>query len=79
MVPRNEELTRAVQEAIVLWPGSDNELARSAGISRHTIRRLQTGEHGVTEETAAKILHAIRKKKENLERAADWLAELLEG
>jgi methylphosphotriester-DNA--protein-cysteine methyltransferase len=74
----HEELTAATIEAVALWPGSDRQLAAQAGISRATLRRLREREHGITPETAAKILAAIRKTRENLQRAEDLLSDLLE-
>jgi hypothetical protein len=76
--PENMELTEAALEAIALWPGSDRELALSAGIQPVTIRRLRERHHGVSEETAGKILGAIRSKKKILEQAEGWLASVLE-
>ncbi|MHC4769693.1 MAG: helix-turn-helix domain-containing protein [Planctomycetota bacterium] len=73
-----EELTQATLEAVALWPGSDRQLAAQAGISRATLRRIRQGEHGITPKTAAKILAAIRKTRQTLQRAEAWLVDLLE-
>jgi transcriptional regulator with XRE-family HTH domain len=55
------------------WPGSLRSLAREAGVSHVTLRRLRAGEGNPSAETAVRLARALEDTGRRCQRAAKVL------
>lgn len=74
----SEELAAAVRTILDEVPGSDQELAREAGVPQSTISRIRTGKRGCTPDVARSLVAALDGWSEDCADARDHLRRTLE-